>query len=120
MRFNILGRSEEMAEPTCVKCGKVMTPENARLRPELFLHDGCLPDELKPQVMTTASKEWEGPKTHEEAQMFHQGFISGLTVYARERGDSTLRRENELLRRLMDEQGWKTIESYEKIAGVSL
>lgn len=24
-----------------------MTPENARLRPELFLHDACLPDELK-------------------------------------------------------------------------
>jgi hypothetical protein len=25
-----------------------MTPENSRLRPELFLHDRCLPDELRP------------------------------------------------------------------------
>jgi hypothetical protein len=25
-----------------------MTPENARLRPELFLHDACLPDEFRP------------------------------------------------------------------------
>jgi len=33
--------------PWCGKCGGAMTPENARLRPELFLHDACLPDELK-------------------------------------------------------------------------
>jgi hypothetical protein len=25
-----------------------MTPENSRQRPELFLHDRCLPDELRP------------------------------------------------------------------------
>lgn len=33
--------------PNCGKCGKAMTPENAKYRPELFLHDACLPDELQ-------------------------------------------------------------------------
>ncbi len=37
------------APPNCGKCGLEMTPENARHRPELFLHDDCLPDDLKPQ-----------------------------------------------------------------------
>lgn len=37
-----------MSEPLCGKCGKVMTPKNARHRPELFLHDECLPYELTP------------------------------------------------------------------------
>ena len=31
----------------CGKCGGEMTPENAKVHPELFLHDECLPDELK-------------------------------------------------------------------------
>jgi hypothetical protein len=35
-------------QPTCGKCGGIMTPENARKRPELFLHDCCLPVELRP------------------------------------------------------------------------
>jgi hypothetical protein len=65
----------------------------------------------------TAAVEWEGPKTHEEARCFHQGFLSGLTVYARESGASTLKRDNPLLKRLMDEQGWKTIEEFERISG---
>lgn len=34
--------------PTCGKCGREMTPQNARIRPELFLHDACLPPELMP------------------------------------------------------------------------
>lgn len=33
--------------PTCGKCGGVMTPENAKIRPELFLHDKCLPEEFQ-------------------------------------------------------------------------
>jgi predicted Zn-ribbon and HTH transcriptional regulator len=33
--------------PNCAKCGLAMTPENAKRRPELFLHDDCLPDELR-------------------------------------------------------------------------
>jgi hypothetical protein len=35
-------------EPKCGKCGGVMTPKDSKIRPELFLHDACLPDELKP------------------------------------------------------------------------
>jgi hypothetical protein len=34
--------------PRCGKCGVVMTQADSRLRPELFLHDACLPEELKP------------------------------------------------------------------------
>ncbi len=34
--------------PICAKCGKPMTPETARIHPEYFLHDACLPDELRP------------------------------------------------------------------------
>lgn len=36
------------AEPTCEKCGGLMTPDNSRIHPELFLHDRCLPEELRP------------------------------------------------------------------------
>jgi len=45
-----VGPRSDAMEPTCGKCGVVMTPEDARLRPELFLHDGCLPDEFLPEV----------------------------------------------------------------------
>lgn len=38
-----------MNNPTCNKCGKEMAPENARIHPEYFLHDKCLPDELQPE-----------------------------------------------------------------------
>lgn len=34
--------------PFCAKCKLPMTPENSKLRPELFLCDACLPVELKP------------------------------------------------------------------------
>lgn len=37
-----------MSRPHCNKCGYEMTPESARIHPELFLHDACLPNELKP------------------------------------------------------------------------
>lgn len=37
-------------EPRCGKCGGVMTPQNAKVRPELFLHDACLPEELRPAL----------------------------------------------------------------------
>ena len=33
--------------PTCAKCGLPMTRENARLHPEFFLHDECLPAEYR-------------------------------------------------------------------------
>lgn len=44
----------EFPKPLCGKCGEVMTPENARMRPELFLHDACLPDELRPAASIKA------------------------------------------------------------------
>lgn len=70
-------------------------------------------------VMEPTSQPWEGPKTHEEARCYHQGYIAGLTAYARETGQSTLRTGNELLRRLMDDQGWATIETFERLPVVS-
>ncbi len=39
--------------PVCYKCGQVMTPQNAQLRPELFYHDNCLPDEFRPPGQPT-------------------------------------------------------------------
>lgn len=66
----------------------------------------------EPSAVAVESK---GPQTHDEAHWYHQGFIGGLTVYARERGESCLKSENELLRRLMDEQGFATVELYEKL-----
>ena len=68
---------------------------------------------------TTTTQDWSGPQTHEEANCYHQGFIGGLTVYARERGESTLKSENQLLARLMDEQGFSTIETFERLVGVT-
>jgi hypothetical protein len=65
---------------------------------------------------TTTSQAWEGPKTIEEAQSFDHGFKAGLTAYARETGDNTLKSANPLLSRLMDEQSWRTVEWFEKIA----
>ena len=68
------------------------------------------------RVMQVSTEPWAGPQSHEEARCLHEGFIAGLTAYARESGHSTLRRDNDLLRRLMDEHGWKTIETYEALS----
>lgn len=76
--------------------------------------NGCPPANEVPQV-TVSAQDWEGPQTIDEARCFDSGFKAGLTTYAREKGDSTLKSGNELLRRLMDEQGWKTIETFEKL-----
>lgn len=37
----------ELDCPICEKCGLPMTPQDSRLRPELFLHDRCLPEDLR-------------------------------------------------------------------------
>ena len=37
--------------PNCGKCGLAMTPQDAKIHPELFLHDACLPDELRPVIV---------------------------------------------------------------------
>ena len=54
-----------MMMPTCAKCGLEMTPQNARHRPELFLHDACLPDELRPS--SSALRMWQCDKIKELA-----------------------------------------------------
>ena len=106
-----------MSEPTCGKCGQAMTPANARLRPELFLHDECLPDDLKPRVMAVASQESPGPQTIEEATCFHEGYLAGATAYAAAIGHSGLKSENEVLRALFEKHGWETIETFERLTG---
>lgn len=65
------------------------------------------------EVLEPTTQDWTGPKTVEEAQCYHQGFIGGATAYARERGDSTLKTGNEILGKLMTEQAWKTVEAME-------
>jgi len=72
--------------------------------------------EQNTQQVAVASQDWEGPQTKEEARCFHQGFSAGVTKYAGAIGHSTLRSANETLRKLMDEDGWKTIETYERLA----
>ena len=57
-----------------------------------------------------------GPQTHEEARQFHDGFLSGATAYAVAVGHSGLKCDNQQLREVFDAQGWKTIETFEKLA----
>lgn len=51
-----------MTIPTCAKCGMPMNPSNAKTRPELFLHDACLPSELlqqNPKPVKTLTRQVE-------------------------------------------------------------
>src|SRR4051812_48532269 len=109
-----MGRQEE---PTCGKCGKVMTPKDSRIHPELFLHDACLPDELKPQPepMAVASHGPEAPKTLEEARFFHDGFLAGATACCAAVGHSCLKSDNPKLCEVFDAQGWQTVETFERL-----
>lgn len=75
-----------------------------------------MPEVIEP---TTTTQDWAGPQTHEESNCYHQGFIGGLTVYARERGESTLKSQNPLLARLMDEQGFATIDTFERLSATT-
>lgn len=68
----------------------------------------------------TASEDSPGPQTVDEAKQFHDGYLAGLTAYAAAVGASCLKSENEILRRLMDEQGWKTVETFERLTGRKL
>lgn len=63
-----------MREPTCGKCGGVMTPENARHSPELFLHDRCLPPELQPPQLPSG---WD---TLPEAEKERLGRVVAITL----------------------------------------
>jgi len=68
-------------------------------------------------VMTPTTQPWEGPKTVEEALAFNKGFRAGATAYAAKVGHPTTRKDNEALVAVLDEQGWKTIELFEKLTG---
>lgn len=57
-------------QPTCGKCGGVMTPGDSRLRPELFLHDACLPDDLKPVATQPTTCPQCGIDMHTPAERF--------------------------------------------------
>lgn len=109
---------QDAAAPRCGKCGRAMTPKDSRIHPEFFLHDACLPDELKPQPepMAVASHGPDAPKTTDEARFFHDGFLAGVTAYAGAVGHSQLKSDNPNLRELFDAQGWRTIETYEKLS----
>ncbi len=55
-----------------------------------------------------------GPQSANEAKWLYDGYRAGITAYAAAVGHSTLRSKNPTLARLFDEQGWKTIELFEK------
>ncbi len=71
--------------PICGKCRGVMTRENARLRPELFLHDGCLPDELKPTQprVTNHGLDTDGAVFFYEQDFYVLSNFSAFNVYYR-------------------------------------
>lgn len=71
---------------------------------------------MTPDPVAAFNAEADTPKTIDEAKAFDDGFKAGLTAYACAVGHSGLKRENPELARLMDAQGWKTIEWFEKIA----
>lgn len=74
-------------------------------------------DEVEgPEPMAVATYGPEAPKTHEEARFFHDGFLAGATAYAAAVGHPCLKSDNEKLREVFDTQGWRTIETFEKLA----
>ncbi len=56
-----------------------------------------------------------GSRTHAEARQFHEGFLAGATAYAIAVGHSSLQSDNPKLREVFDAQGWKTIETLERL-----
>jgi hypothetical protein len=72
-------------------------------------------DKKDKYVMEVASQPSPGPQTVDEARQFHDGFLAGATAYAASIGHSTLKSDNEKLREVFDVQGWKTLESFEKL-----
>ena len=69
---------------------------------------------------TLARDPHEMEQTMDEAKAFHNGFLLGASMYAATVGHSTLKEDNEVLRALMESQGLKTIEAFERITGRSL
>lgn len=76
-----------------------------------------LSDERIQEIVAYATAS-PGPQTHEEARQFHDGFLSGATAYAAAIGHSTLKSNNPKLCEVFDAQGWRTIETFEKLSGL--
>lgn len=72
-------------------------------------------DTLRAMTPAQASQDSPGPQTHEEARQFHEGFLAGATAYCAAIGHSCLKSDNPKLREVFDVQGWKTIETFEKM-----
>jgi hypothetical protein len=72
-------------------------------------------DDLKHQEPMASFSTFSGPITHEEAQQFHQGFLAGATAYCAAIGHSCLKSDNPKLREVFDAQGWRTIETFERL-----
>jgi hypothetical protein len=54
---------------------------------------------------------------YRDALLFENGFVAGLRAYARGKGEPTGRLDNELLRRLADEQGRQTLKVIGRLMG---
>jgi hypothetical protein len=76
--------------------------------------------EDKSVMATTSATNSPGPQTHEEAKQFHEGFLAGATAYCAAVGHSGLKSDNPKLREVFDAQGWKTIETFEKLEAANL
>lgn len=76
-----------------------------------------LPDEATVQTPTADTGPPQDPATMDEARQFHEGFLAGATAYAAAVGHSTLKRDNPQLRDVFEAQGWRTIETFERITG---
>lgn len=73
------------------------------------------PGHSKQVHLTATAQDSPGPQTVDTAKAFHEGFLCGAAAYAREIGDSSLKSQNHILAKIMDEQGWRTIERFEQI-----
>ncbi len=86
-------------------------------KPEISGND--IADEIEAErVMAVSAQAAPGPQTHEEAHQFHEGFLAGATAYAAAVGHSTLKSGNPKLCEVFDKQGWRTIETFEKLAAI--
>lgn len=78
------------------------------------------PSDDKPQLPSSAFQplcstgQQLQPLSYEEAKWLHEGFLAGATVYATACGHSALKSDNEILRKVFDEQGYKTLTALER------
>ncbi len=69
-----------MNQPTCAKCGGVMTPGNSRVHPEWFLHDACLPDEVQQRPTGNRFDETRRLLIEMRKYIVHHGLLIGECV----------------------------------------